>query len=668
MDLKLGFIFTPVSHASKPVLSDDPVIDTEGPAAGVFFTPEAQSIERNMGLIVAVASGVALAVAWIIALSHGPDPLRKLFILLAFATAGVPALTEVWSKLSKFRIDIDLLMLLGAVLAAYIGSPFEGALLLFLFALSGGLEAFAVRRTQTAIVALRRLTPTEATVMDGETTHRVSLRQVAIGAALLVRPGEKVPLDGIVLGGSSSLDESAITGESIPRDCTVGDAVFAGTQNLNGRLEVRVTKLAADTTLAKVVKLVTEARLKPARAQRLIDRIGPPYSIGVIFGSVLVAVGGALLFDLTAQQAIHRAIAVLIVASPCALIIATPVAYLSAIAAAARQGVLVKGGAHLEIVAKARAVAFDKTGTLTTGHVRLVEIGFDDIGETEALRIAGAIESSSTHPLANAVSEEVKHRDLTPYAVTDYTATPGQGAEGTVNNRRVWVGRPECVTDRAPHDAAQSFLQRTEQLRRNGRTVSAVVIDDRVGYLAFEDTVRDGSPACITRLRDQGIHRVDMLTGDHKIIAEQVASRLSLDGYLAELAPEDKLAAAERLKADHGSLVLVGDGINDAPALAHADAGIAMGSMGADVALDAADIVLMQDRIERVAWLHKHALRTASIVRQNLTLAIAVIAVLSVFAMMGRIPLPLAVIGHEGSTVLVALNALRLLRTGENEA
>ncbi len=653
-------------RALNPVLSDSPVIDAGESTADVFYTPLAQRIARYMELIIAVAAGACLVAAWAMSMGEGREPLRNLFVLLAFAVAGTPALPEVWDKLRRFQIDIDLLMLLGAVLAAYIGSPFEGAILLFLFALSGGLESFALQRTQSAIVALRELAPTEATVIEDGGARRIALRQIRVGATVLVKPGEKLPLDGVVGGGSSSVDESAITGESIPRDCGVGDHVFAGTQNLHGRLEIRVTKLAADTTLARIVELVTEARHHPARAQRLIDRIGPTYSAIVIVTAVAVAFAGWVLFRLEGNEAIRRGIAVLIVASPCALIIATPVAYLSAIASAARRGVLVKGGAHLEVVARARVVAFDKTGTLTTGQVRLTDVRVGGgMGEDEALQFVGALEASSSHPLATAVSHAVKQRKLSVPALEEYRNLPGEGEAGVADGRSVWVGRPELLARRAPDGAAEHMLHHTRQWREGGKTVSAMVVDENVGLLGFQDTVRDQSALCVERLRRQGIEHIEMLTGDHETVARQVASRLGLDSYRAGLSPQDKLTAIGELKGKYGTLVLVGDGINDAPALAHADAGIAMGSMGADVALEAAHIVVMKDRIERVAWLHHHAKRTAGIVRQNLTLAIAVISVLSVFAAMGHIPLPLAVVGHEGSTVLVALNALRLLRTVE---
>ncbi len=642
---------------------DDSVIDMDGSSAHVFYTSGAKYIAERMELIVAGSAGVCLVTAWILSMTHAPEPLVSLFTLLAFVIAGVPALGDVWSKISRFRIDVDLLMLMGAGLAAYINRPFEGALLLFLFALSGALESYALKRTQSAITALRNLSPRVATLIEEGVTRKVPLRQVAVGATILVKPGEKIPLDGTISSGSSSLDESAITGESIPRDCAAHDEVYAGTHNLNGRLEILVTRLATDSTLAKIVELVTEAKKQPARAQRLIDRIGPTYSVIVIVGSVLVGFVAHLVFAIEMNESIRRSIAVLITASPCALIIATPVAYLSSIASSAKRGILIKGGAHLEVVAKAATVIFDKTGTLTSGKIRLTDVDMEGLEKDEVLKLAGAIEESSNHPLATAVMKSLQEKNLAPYKVEQYTSNPGEGVSGSVQGRSVWIGRPDMIEKHTSQKLSDPILQRVEQIRRQGKTVSALVIDQHVGLLAFQDTIRDQSADCIAQLKRDGIQRVEMLTGDHDLIATEVASTLKLDGYLADLAPEDKLSAANQLREKYGAIVLVGDGINDAPALAHADVGIAVGSMGADVAIEAADIVLMKDRIDAVAWLYRHSKKTASIVRQNLSLAIGVITILSVFAAMGHIPLPLAVVGHEGSTVIVALNALRLLRS-----
>ncbi len=670
---RLGRFVAPRREVFNPVLADEPVIDADEGATGVFLTPAAQRIEAHVEIITALGAGALLLAAWILKLAGGPLPVQHLLTLLGFAAAGVPAIKSVWESLRALQIDIDVLMLLAAVLAAAIGSPFEGALLLFLFAFSGGLEGYALGRTQAAIHALRDLAPKEATLAetaDGEPAardeghyRRVPLRSVPIGGLILVRPGEKIPLDGEVIDGASAVDESALTGESVPQDRAAGDPVFAGTHNRDGRLLVRVTKAPTDTTLARVVALVSEARQQSTSTQRLIDRIGPSYSTGVIVATIATWLVAWLGFGLGGEEAARRAITLLIVASPCALIIATPVAYLSAIAAAARRGVLIKGGRHLETIAAARTFVFDKTGTLTTGRMRLVEVAPPPgMSVEEALRHVGAVEASSTHPLASAVMAGLAERKLRAGTVSDYQSEPGHGVRGRSDGRTVWVGRPERLENGA---VAAALEDRVAAIRSTGRTVSAFTIDGAAGLLAFEDSLREGSRACIEGLRGLGITRLDMLTGDHEVVAAEVAGRLGLDGYRAGLDPRDKLDAAKELSAAHGTLVMVGDGVNDAAVLAAADTGIAIAGMGADVALDAADIVLMKDRIEAVAWLRGLSLRTRSIVRQNLAFALGVIAVLSVFALAGSIPMPLAVIGHEGSTVLVALNALRLLRSGE---
>ncbi len=656
----------PARHALNPILLDTPVITSDGSRASVFLTPASAAIERFMPLVVAGSSGVFLLGSFLASQLGAPAPLANLMILCAFSIAAIPAIASVWETISRFRIDIDALMLLGAGLAALIGNPMEGALLLFLFALSGALEEYSLDRTQAAIVALHNLMPTEAIVLTESGTERRSLKRVEAGQRVLVRPGDKVPLDGTVMEGSSSVNESAITGESLPRDKNPNDPVYAGTTNIQGRLVVTVNKTANDTTLARILQLVTEARHQRAGAQRLIDRIGPTYSALVVIGSIVAGVTLHVVGGLSGHDAVYRAIAFLIVCSPCALVIATPVAYLSAIAAAARRGVLIKGGVYLESLARAKAIVFDKTGTLTTGQVRLTDvIAPPGVTEDDALRLAGALESSSSHPLAAAVMTRLAENRLQPFDVDDLTSVPGHGISAKSNNRRVWIGRPRSAREHIDADHREAFDESVHSVRRTGKAASALVIDGMPGVLVFEDSLRENAAETVKRLRAAGIQRIEMLTGDHQLVAETIASKLCIDGFQADLMPEDKLTATKRLRAERGPVVMVGDGVNDAPALADADVGIAVGSIGADVALEAADIVLMNNSLDGVAWLHAHAKRTSRIVRQNLALAIGVIAVLSAFALAGRVPLPLAVIGHEGSTVLVVLNGLRLLRNVE---
>lgn len=656
----------PKRRSLNPVLLDAPLADAEAGRASVFYTPTAQALDRHMPLVAAGTAGLCLLAAFVCRQAGAPSSGVHLLTLLAFTIAGVPALTSVWDTVRELRIDIDVLMLLGAGLAAWIGSPMEGALLLVLFALSGAMETYALRRTQSAIVGLRKLSPSEAVLLTGSGQQTVRLKEIARGQRVLVRPGDRVPLDGTVVEGSSAVDESAITGESVPREKARDDPVFAGTVNTHGRLVVEVTKTAGDTTLARIVELVTEARQRKARVERLIDRIGPPYSIAVIALSVTAALTLPFILGLSWTESIRRGIAVLIVGSPCALIIATPVAYLSGIAGAARRGVLIKGGRYLEALAGTAVMVFDKTGTLTTGQVRLTDvIPLAGTDRDEALRLAGAVEASSTHPLARAVMAAVEERQLAPHQAQDFHSIPGEGLSARVNSQQVWIGRPALALDRLAGDARDHCSDTVEQVRSRGQTAAVMLVDDSAIVLAFQDTLRDKAAACVESLRNQGIGRVEMLTGDHLLVASAIARQVGLDGYHAELLPEDKLTISRSLREQYGQVVMVGDGVNDAPALVDADVGIAIGSIGADVALDAADVVLMSDRVEQIAWLHRQARRTAAIVRQNLTLAVGVITVLGGFALLTGVPLPLAVIGHEGSTVLVALNALRLLRKSD---
>jgi Cd2+/Zn2+-exporting ATPase len=653
---------SPSRRALNPVLLDAPVQAADQTRASVFYTPGAQALDRHMPLISSAVAGLCLLGGFVIGRLDGPLAIVHLLTLIAFAIAGIPALLSVWDSVRQLKIDIDVLMLLGACLAAVIGSPMEGALLLVLFALSGALETYALQRTRSAVDALARLSPDEAVLLTDDGPQKVRLKEVALGRRVLVRPGDCVPLDGRVVEGASAVDESAITGESVPREKAPGDTVFAGTMNTHGRLVVEVTKLAGDTTLARIVKMVDQARHHKAGVERMIDRIGPPYSAAVIGLSVAVALTLPWIAGLSWSESIRRGIAVLIVGSPCALIIATPVAYLSAIAGAARHGVLIKGGVFLEALARGKVMIFDKTGTLTTGRVRLVDVEpLDGTDRDEALRVAGAVEQASTHPLALAVTAALEEHRLKPYSASNFTSTPGEGLSGMVDGREVWIGRPGLAASRLDGTFKEPCAARVEAVRNAGQTAAVMLVDGAPTVLIFQDTLRDGAADCVAALRRQGVGRVEMLTGDHQLVAAAIAREVGLDAFHADLLPEDKLAVARRLRDQHGQVVMAGDGVNDAPVLVEADVGIAIGSIGSDVALEAADVVLLSERIETIAWLHAHACRTASIVRQNLALAIGVISVLGCFAVATSIPLPLAVVGHEGSTVLVALNALRLL-------
>jgi Zn2+/Cd2+-exporting ATPase len=652
-------------RAVNPILTDQVVFDAEPGVSRAFLTPSARRVERFLPLTSAGVAGVFLLVGWLTERLDGPEPLVHLAVLVAFVLAGIPGLKSAWESLLERRIDIDVLMILGAGMAAIIGQPIEGALLLFLFSLSGALEEEATRRTQMAIRSLRELHPAEAIVLgaDGQ-QQRMATVYVPLGARLLVRPGDRVPLDGVVLEGESAVDEAPITGESMPRSKSSGDPVYAGSINGTGSLVMEVTRVAAETQLARIIRLVTEAKTRQARVERLFDRIGPTYAVCVIVASLSFGALAPLLLKLTWQESALRAIALLIVASPCALIIATPIAYLSAVASAARRGVLIKGGVYLELLARCRTVVLDKTGTVTTGRPRLCGVmSSDGLPEEEALRVAGALEASSSHPLAAAINDALQARRLSAYDAQDIELVAGRGVRGRISGQTVAIGRKELTDDLIDPAGRPAVAQAAEEIYSDGRTASVVTFGGRAAVLSFEDPLRTDARATIDRLRAEGIRQIVMLTGDNTRVARRTAAELGLDDFAADLLPEQKIEHARRLRETSGGPVaMVGDGVNDAPVLAHADVGIAMASIGSDAALEAAPIVLMSNTLERLGWVVGHARRTSRIVKQNLTLALSVIIVLSGFAVAGQVQLPLAVIAHEGSTLLVAVNALRLLR------
>lgn len=650
-------------RALNPILADRLVFDEERPRVA-FLTPTALRVERFVPLISALTAGGFLLVGYLIGRLDGPQPLGDLAVLIAFVIAGIPGLKSAWESLLDRQIDIDVLMILGAVLAAIIGQPIEGALLLFLFALSGALEDEATRRTQRAIQSLHRLTVQEAFVLQPDgTAQRAPTRTVPLGAHVLVRPGDMVPLDGDVLEGESTIDEAPITGESAPRPKSPGDPVYAGTINGAGRLVIEVKRAASDTQLAKIIKLVTQAKGQKAQLERLFDRIGPVYSMVVISAAVLVGAFGPVVTSIGWRDSVYRAIALLIVASPCALIIATPTAYLSAIGSAARQGVMIKGGVYLEILARCRGIVFDKTGTLTAGRPELVGIVTSKgLSESAALQAAGALESSSSHPLADAINRALEQRELRPMEAAEVQMAAGHGVVGEIGKKTIALGRSEFVEEYLSPSVKPAMLEAVQQARALARTATVISFNGQAAVLLFEDPIRPDARETIDRLRTAGFGPLVMLTGDHPEVARRTAEALGLDEFYASLLPEEKIEHVQQIRESVGAVAMVGDGVNDAPALAHADVGIAMASIGSDAALEAAPIVLMSNTFERLHFVARHARRSARIILQNLTLAIGVIAVLSVFAVMGKVDLPFAVIAHEGSTLVVAANALRLLR------
>lgn len=604
-------------------------------------------------------AGLLLIAHWIIGAMVEPEPSWSwLLAAVACVIAGWHPLETSIRQIVARTLDIDVLMIVAAIGACAIGQWTEAGVLLFLFSLSHGLEGLATERASSAISALAELAPTEATrALDG-TEERVPVSALAVGDVIIVRPGERFPIDGTVIDGTSSVDQSPMTGESVPVRKAAGDECFAGTLNGEGLLRVRAVRAAGETMMARMARLVEEGQANRGVAQRLTARFTRIYT-PVVLLAVPAVIGGMMLAGYGFDDAFLRGMAVLIGASPCALAISTPSAVLAGIARAARGGVLVKGGAHLETLGSLRCMAFDKTGTLTTGRatVRSIEC-FGAATREHALAIAEALDRHSSHPYAHAVRDAARSAGAPRLEALQVTDVPGMGVRAVIDGRSCSLGSPRMADGTTlPHEVQS----RVDELRATGQAVALAIEDGRVlAVLAFEDLPREGARAVMAELARCGIDRIAMLTGDAPAVAARIGAAVGIDDISAALLPEQKI---ERVRAMRGigPTAMVGDGINDAPALASADLGIAMGARGSDVALEAADVALMGDDLARLPWAIGLARAARRTITQNVVIAMGVIAVLVPLAAFGGIGLGGAVVLHEGSTVVVAFNALRLL-------
>lgn len=577
--------------------------------------------------------------------------------ITSYISGGFYGVKSAIESLRQGEIDVDMLMVLAALGAAFVGEWHEGAMLLFLFSLSNVLQDYAIGRSRQAIQSLFTLYPEEAKVRRGGQVLALKISDIKIGDTVLIEPGERIPVDGSVITGSSSIDESPITGESIPVDKSVGDAVFAGTLNKQGILDVRATHAAEQTTLSRIIKMVEEAQDSKAPTERFLERFEQAYAKLIIASVSLFIVLPPLLGLSDFQSNFYRAMVLMTVASPCALVISVPSAFISAIAAAARGGVLFKGGAYLEQLAAIKAIAFDKTGTLTVGQPQLTDvIAFKGVAEADLIRTAAAVEARSEHPLAKAIVDYARQSRLSYERPDDFMAQPGRGVRARLNGQDVQVGRISQLQEQVSVPA--SLADEQMRLEQAGKTVIGVVRDHRwLGLIALADEVRGESAMMVKALKEHGIAAV-MLTGDNQRAADSIAKQVGIDRVYAELLPDDKANILRELQQAHGAVAMVGDGVNDAPALAVAQVGIAMGAAGTDVALETADVVLMADKIERLTDAIQLSQRAKRVVWQNIIFSLAVIAILILGVFAVNLPLPLGVLGHEGSTVIVVLNGL----------
>jgi heavy metal translocating P-type ATPase len=615
---------------------------------------------RMMGLTLATILGLCVALLDRFALDL-PDQITFAALGLAYLAGGVPAAIKALGELfRRFRLDIDLLMVVAALAAAQVGAALEGAVLLALFSLSGTLEHRAMGKARRAVEALMALRP-ETALLQGQdgTVTEVPVARIAVGDRLVLRPGARVPVDGLVLEGAGEIDESTITGESEPVSKRAGDAVHEATVNLHGVLVMQVAKTLAESTVARMIQLVTQAQAMKAPSERFSEWFGARYTVAVLVGSI--AVYAALLWlGWRSEDALYRAATVLVAASPCAVVISVPAAILSALSAAARGGVLFKGGAAIETLARVRAYAFDKTGTLTTGRAEVTAlVAAEGQDRDVVLALLAGIEAHSEHHIGGAVLRAAALRGLPPVPVTDVQAAPSEGITGRDATGTLWAGNDRMLARMGAQAAGPEF----DLLRAESQTLVYLGREGQVlGAVAVADTARPSAREGIAALREAGAQDIVMMTGDRRAVAARIGGDLGLrsDEIHAGLLPEDKVRLVDALAAK-GGVAFVGDGVNDAAALARADVGIAMGMAGSEVALQAAEVALLSEDLRRLALAHRLARRTARVIRQNLAFAIGAMLVLVTGGLFFELPLPLAVIGHEGGTLLVVLNGLRLL-------
>jgi len=619
--------------------------------------------ERWTVLTVAVA-GLALMIGFLGERSLGlPASVARGFYILAYLAGGYDVALAALPALFRGKFDIDLLMIAAAAGAALLGEWVEGAFLLFLFSLGHAGENYAMDRARNAVGVLGKLMPRTAFTKRGDRLEEVPVEQLAVDEVVVVKPGERVPVDGVITAGESSIDQSAITGESVPVERKPGDEVFAGTINQDNALDVRMTRLARDNTLARVMQLVAEAQEQKSPTQRFTETFARRFVPAVLIGTLFVIVLLPLAFGWTWSASFYRGMLLLVAASPCALAIGTPAAVLAGIAQAARRGVLIKGGVHLENLGHLHTVALDKTGTLTTGRFAVTQIiGLEGTAEDEVLRIAAAVEEQSSHPLAAAIVKTAKEKNIRFPSATEIENLAGKGIKAQVESVEVLVGAMRAFADDPAAAKGQSLADTVAKLEADGQTTVIIRRSGKfIGVIALADEPRALVKEIMQRLRAQGIERLVMLTGDNASVALRVAEQVGITDVRAELLPGNKLTVIQELQHGHGVIAMIGDGVNDAPALAAATVGVAMGAGGTAVALETADVVLMGDDLGKLPFAIGLSRASARIIRQNLVIALGVIAMLLFASGFGLIPLSVAVALHEGSTIVVVLNALRLL-------
>lgn len=626
-------------------------------------------LKEHPDAIAAILCGILVLLGWF-TLQSGWLGLALLILPAAYVIGGYESAREGLTTLFEEKeLDVDLLMIVAALGAAGLGLwrreysfIVDGAILILIFSISGALEGYAMQRTARSIRSLMNLTSDTARVWRNGREEAVAIADLKIGNEVIVKPGELVPTDGLITEGFSALNQASITGESMPVEKTSGDEVFAGTINGNGALKLKIHQPPESSLIQRVIRLVEQAQTETPPSQLFIERFERSYAKIIVIAGILLMIVPPFLWGWTWETTIYRALIFLVVASPCALMAATMPALLSGIANGARQGILFKNGAQLELIGRVRAIAFDKTGTLTTGKPQVVQVIAVSQTERQLLQVAAALESLSEHPIGEAVVKFAQKQQIERQQATNVQAHTGQGITGEIDQQLAIVGKAAFVKERVS-GWSDALIAAAQQLEETGKTVVWVAyVGKPLGIIAIADTVRPEAARAIARLKQIGVREIVMLTGDNERTARSIARELGIDQVYSELLPENKVDVVRSLQRQYQTVAMVGDGINDAPTLAQASVGIAMGTAGSDVALETADIVLMADRLERLVTAIRLGRRSQRVVKQNIVFALSFIVLLLIANFVGQITLPLGVVGHEGSTVLVTLSGLRLLK------
>lgn len=659
-----------VNFGASKVTIIGQITEDEIDAAGAFDGIKVQRQKSRIPLhtpiykkrenIVALIALVFVFIGYLTSMSMGEKAIvPTLLFLTAIVVGGAEIFIAGFKNIVKLNFDMKTLITIAIIGAAIIGEWKEAAVVVFLFAISEALEAYSMDKARKSIHSLMELTPPNARIRRQNKLMEVETEAIQIGDVLIVKPGEKIAMDGVVIKGQSTINQAAITGESMPVQKNINDSVFAGTLNDTGALEIEVTKRVEDTTIAKIIHLVEEAQAEKAPSQQFIDRFAKYYTPAIMVVALLVAVIPGLVTGNWADW-IYQGLAVLVVGCPCALIISTPVAIVTAIGNAAKQGVLIKGGVHLEQLGHVDAIAFDKTGTLTEGIPQVTKVQLIDQQAYNPLALIAAVEQDSQHPLANAVLKYVREQGIEISQSSAFKSITGKGVEAIVEGHVVKIGSIHWIAEHAEIDVA--IRKEMEQLQLQGNSLIIASVDGAFsGYLAISDQLRKDTESVLQQLKKLGIKNLTMLTGDAKPTAHAIAGQLSLTDVKADLMPADKLTEIRSMQQKH-TVAMVGDGVNDAPALATASVGIAMGGAGTDTALETADVALMADDLEKLPYTVKLSRKTLTIIKQNIIFALSLKLIALLLVIPGWLTLWIAIFADMGATLIVVFNSLRLLK------